>query len=194
MTARLSVNKRALVVESDAPISDGTIDILIDGRRIWSVQPPERDEKGRIRLDWPKALQPYLKGRAEISLRSSATGELLAQTAVRLGTAPRQVEVRDAQGRWLAMNKWDRLGPSFEGNESGVQSRLLASAQRLIDDLQELGYPVFIVGGTLLGAKRSGTLLPHDDDIDLAWISRATNPLDVSMDSMKMERLLVERG
>lgn len=192
--SRLSAGKKVLVVEGDIPLGDDSIDILIDGRRVWSVRPGEPDERGRVLFEWPRALWPYLHGQSELTVRTSATHEIVAQGNVRIGRTPGPIRVRDAHGRWLAVNKWDRLGPSFEGNESGVKERLLTSAARLIGDLQDLDYPVFIVGGTLLGAMRAGTMLPHDDDIDLAWICRETNSLDISLASMKMERELQGRG
>ncbi|HEY9477517.1 MAG TPA: LicD family protein [Microbacteriaceae bacterium] len=191
---RLTATKDAIVIEPDAPLMDRTVDVLIDGRRVWSLHPPEPDERGLVRIKWPRALRPYLHGQAEMTLRSSGTGDIRAQGHVRIGYSSAPLQVRDAHGHFLAMNKWNRLGPSFEGDESGVKERLLASGQRLIEHLQELGYPIFVVGGTLLGAMRSGALLPHDDDMDLAWVCRETNPLDISLASMKMERELVERG
>lgn len=92
------------------------------------------------------------------------------------------------------MNKWDRLGPVFEGDETGVQERLLDNAVRLVAVLEDLGYPVYIVGGTLLGAMRNGALMAHDDDIDLAFLCDEKNPLDISLVSMRMQRQLEEAG
>lgn len=194
MSIGLTATKRALVIASPTPLPAGTVDVLIDGRRVWSTAAPDPDERGRVRLEWPEALHPYLRGSAVITVESSATGETLAEASVSIGRRKAPIEIRDAQGRWLAINKWNRLGPSFEGNDTGVQDRLLHSARDLVDDLEDLGYPVFAVGGTLLGALRSGNLLPHDDDIDLAWICEETNPLDIARASIKMERELVERG
>lgn len=194
VTRRLTGDKKALIVEGDTPLADGTIDVLIDNRRVWSTRPPEPAGKGKLKLPWPKALHPYLHGTSVVTLRSSADGRVLATGQIQIGRSAEPIEVRDNHGRWLAVNKWSRLGPSFEGDDTGLQERLLNSAQRLVSDLQQLGYPVFVVGGTLLGAIRKGDLLPHDDDIDLAWVCREDNPLDIAIASLKMERQLVELG
>jgi LicD family protein len=134
-----------------------------------------------------------LHGVSTVTVRSSATGEDLASGTVAFGGSGR-VAITDAQGRWLAMNKWNRLGPSFDGDPSGVQDRMLESAALIATQLQEWGYPVYIVGGTLLGAMRSGDLLPHDDDIDFAFWCDKSDPQDVTLVSFELERRLVAAG
>ena len=41
------------------------------------------------------------------------------------------------------------------------------------------GVPAFICYGTLLGAVRNGRLIGHDNDVDLAYVSRQPFPVDV---------------
>ncbi len=123
---------------ADRPAERKPLDIYFDGRRVWSVRPDDPNKAGQVHLRWPNALSPYLRGVAEVTVKSSATGDVFAESRVRIGRSTKPIEIRDAQGRWLAMNKWSRLGPSFEGNDDGVQERLLVSAQRLVADLQEL--------------------------------------------------------
>ncbi|MGO3886218.1 MAG: methyltransferase domain-containing protein [Mycetocola sp.] len=129
-----------------------------------------------------------------MSLEDPATGEVLLRRTVSFTNEDDRVEVTDVHGRWLAVNKWDRLGPNFEGDDSGIQERLVENGARLVAVLEELDYPVYIVGGTLLGAMRSGSLLPHDDDMDLAVFSEAKNPIDLALETAQMERQLQERG
>jgi hypothetical protein len=93
---------------------------------------------------------PHLHGDSTVTIRKSATGEEIASQDVRFG-GPGRVEITDPRGRWLAIDKWNRFGASFDGDSSGVQDRMLASAALVAEQLGNLGYPIYIVGGTLLG-------------------------------------------
>ena len=193
MPKPLRADKRELRL---APIEGGnpTVDIFFDEHRVWSTKLPKPHPRtGVRRIPWPDAMVPYLHGVSTITIRRSATGEEIASQEVRFG-GPGRVAITDAQGRWLAMNKWNRLGPSFDGDSSGVQDRMLASAALVAGQLGKWGYPVYIVGGTLLGAMRSGDLLPHDDDIDFAFLVPESDPQDVTLVSFELERQLARLG
>lgn len=171
-----------------------TVDVFFDGHRVWSTKlPPPNPRTGVRRVPWPAAVVPHLHGASTLTVRNSATGEDIASGEVRFG-GPGRVAMTDAQGRWLAVDKWNRLGPSFDGNESGVQDRLLRSAAVVAEHMAEWGYPVYIVGGSLLGAMRSGALLPHDDDIDFAFLCDKSDPQDVTLVSFELERRLTGVG
>ena len=171
----------------------GTIDVEFDGNRVWSVR-LERWDDGSLRVRWANALRPYLHGSTRLTLTDSADGTLLAESEVTFPGGAGRVEVTDSRGRWLAVNKWNRLGPSFSGDSSGVQRRLLEAADVLARELAEWGYNTYIVGGTLLGAIRNGSLLPHDDDIDFAFLCEADNPIDVALDNFALTRRLEAAG
>jgi hypothetical protein len=192
LTRTLRANRRELRLKSTVS-GTPTVDIFFDGHRVWSTKLPPANRFGVRRLPWPRAMVPRLHGRSTLSVRNAASGEELAAAEVGFGGAER-LSITDAQGRWLAMDKWNRLGPSFEGNKSGVQDRLLASAVKVAEHMQEWGYPVYIVGGTLLGSMRTGKLLPHDDDIDFAFWCDRTNVEDVSLVSFEVERRFEECG
>jgi hypothetical protein len=193
MPKPLRADKRELRL---APIEVGnpTVDIFFDEHRVWSTKLPKPHPRtGVRRIPWPDAMVPHLHGVSTITIRKSATGEEIASQEVRFG-GPGRVAITDPRGRWLAIDKWNRFGPSFDGDSSGVQDRMLASAALVAEQLGNWGYPVYIVGGTLLGAMRSGNLLPHDDDVDLAFLCQKSDPQDVTLVSFELERQLVRLG
>lgn len=193
MPKALRADRRELRLAS-IPGRGVTVDIFFDGHRVWSTRLPKAMPRtGERRVPWPDALTPYLHGSSTVTVRSSATGEELATGEVEFG-GPGRVEITDSQQRWLAVNKWDRLGPSFDGDPSGVQHRLLTAAELVAKQMEDWGYPIYIVGGTLLGAMRSGELLPHDDDIDFAFWCDKSDPQDVSLVSFELQRQLEDVG
>lgn len=189
----MKVDKTGIELDVFTIEDANVVDVRLDGHRVWSARIPYA-EAGRIFLEWPKALRTRLSGRTTVTLTDSATGRLLDTADARFGRSTERLELVDSRGRWLAMTKWDRLGPVLEGRDGSVGDELLANARRLVDDLEGVGYDLYIVGGTLLGIVRDGGLMPHDDDVDLAFLCRADNPLDVGLASFAMERELQKRG
>ncbi|WP_308493271.1 class I SAM-dependent methyltransferase [Microbacterium terrisoli] len=124
----------------------------------------------------------------------TATGRALASKSAQFDLSRRRLQITDKRGQWLAMTKWDRLGPVLGGSSDDVASRLVASGARLADDMKAWGYPLYLVGGMLLGMVRGGKLLPHDDDIDFAFLSDATDPAELGRISYEMERRLSAAG
>ncbi|MCF6273263.1 MAG: LicD family protein [Rhodobacteraceae bacterium] len=69
------------------------------------------------------------------------------------------------------------LGPhGYNRRLSSISNKKLHSAiSRLVSFVEDNGAKIFLNSGTLLGARRSGDMLPHDDDLDFAiYISGAT--------------------
>jgi len=58
-------------------------------------------------------------------------------------------------------------GVAYKGILAQNVSKVLESMQIVIEDLQKLGLRPCIAYGTLLGARREKSFIPHDDDVDL---------------------------
>lgn len=192
----MKANSRAIQLDADdlAGIDPSRlVDVRFDGHRVWSVRLPDAVE-GRVSVPWPRPIKEKLHGRTDITIENSSDSALLASFSARFGRSRERVAVVDKRGQWMAMTKWDRLGPVLEGGDSQVVQRLLTSGTALVADLESWGYPVYLVGGSLLGVVRGGAMLPHDDDIDFAYLSDASDPADLALESYDMERKLVAAG
>lgn len=175
---------------SDSPRAQSTLNVEIAGRRVWSVEIPAT--RKRVLVPWPRSLRERLIGRAEVRLTDAATDEFVWQGEVRW-RGPGAPDLTDARGRELAVNKWGLMRPTFEGDGT-LRQRVADSAAEVLEVLQAAGYTSFVVGGTLLGAVRDGEILPHDDDADLAYLSKHSHPSDLIAENHELAELLSAKG
>lgn len=194
MPQSLDVTVERVVVDTTCLRGRASVDVMINGHRTWSIDLVSSEGYADGCWTWPAPLRPYLDGVAQIELRDSATGELLASADVALGTSTDPIEVLDSGNRHLAINKWGRLGKSFEGSENTLRTRVLDRLDELVAFCETRDLRPFVVGGTLLGAVREGKILGHDDDADLAYLSHHTHPSDLALESFAIERELVAMG
>jgi hypothetical protein len=205
---RVWPSERGVVFEVASP-GDRVLDLLVDGRRVWSFREPTTPPPADLLPDgptgehlrfqpWPPVLQPRLTGRFQVALRPSAdTGtDAAAEATAVLGDGVTPADLTDVHGRPLVVNKWGRLGHTLADAPEGLVDRMLAHMDEIRDLLLDrLGPTVFVTGGTLLGPIRGeGRLIPHDDDADLAYLSDWTSPADVARENFELGRLLCERG
>lgn len=165
-----------------------TIDVVIGDHRVWSCTLPLE----RRTMPWPLALRDRLHGVAEGQIRDSVTQNTLWRGTVAWpgrGTP----DLTDERGRGLRIDKWARLSPSFDGR-ADIRAQVAASAAVVLKALNSYGLDGFIVGGTLLGAVRDASILPHDDDADLAYLSRHSNPADLVVENHELHRRLIADG
>lgn len=58
------------------------------------------------------------------------------------------------------------------------------------DIKKEIGVDVFITSGTLLGIVRSGKIIAHDDDFDLAYVSQYSTRADILRERRELAKFL----
>ena len=194
---------------SVATPGERAVDVLVDGRRVWSFrEPADPPAPGtlppgavgeHLRFEpWPGVIRERLPTRFTLALRAIAedgtADEPVAATAELSGDRP--PALADIHGRPLVVNKWGRLGHALADAAPGLVERMLDHMDEIRDLLQShLGPVVCVTGGTLLGPIRDeGRLIPHDDDADLTYLSSWDHPADVVRESFELGRLLREAG
>lgn len=169
-----------------------SVDVLFDTQRIWSID--LRGLTGVHHILWPEALKPYLRGHTTLHLADSSTGNTLASADIQFTEDATRARVVNEAGVELSLNKWLRLAPSLSAIGGEVQELILDRSQEIVGRLTAMGLRPFVVGGTLLGAVREGRLLPHDDDADIAYLSRFTTPADVAHEGFRVGEHLHQLG
>ncbi|RBY77778.1 class I SAM-dependent methyltransferase [Geodermatophilus sp. TF02-6] len=176
------------------------IDVLLEGRRMVSLRTDAgtRRPDGTVWFHWPAALSARLAGTASVVVRDPLSRRVLGSGEATFGGTSARLDLRNHQGRWLSVNKWSRLAPSFDGLDAAarhaLQDRLLDRLGAVQDVLEDLGLRPFVCYGTLLGAVREGDLIAHDDDADLGYLSSHEHPADVVRENLELERALRARG
>lgn len=180
---------------------DRAVDVLFDGRRIWSfwvlrdTEPAPADaDPGWRYAAWARPLRRYLDGRAQVTVRDPVSGQVFFDGEVAFGTGRGEIRFVNRDGVEVGIDKSGRLVPTFASRSETDVAALLGSIQTVIEALTDCGIEPFVAYGTLLGAVREGRLLGHDSDADLGYVSRHHHPVDVARESFQVQRALVRRG
>ena len=180
--------------------SDRVVDVLFDGRRIWSFWVRRDTEPGRgaarpVRtVGWPPAMRPHLSGTGSVTLRDHVSGADVWSGEVRFTDDDRRVEFVDRQGHPIALDKANRFSPVFSERTAADLDPLLDAMTELLEVLAGAGVAAFPAYGTLLGAVREGDFLGHDSDADLGYVSSRSNPVDVIRESFELQRVVAAAG
>lgn len=177
--------------------ADCVVDVLFDGRRIWSVDAAELpvDDDGWREVAWPQALVRQLDGHARVELLEHVTGESLGTFDASFGTSEGRVAVVDGAGHPAALTKWGLIVQPFATTDRAAIDAYLDQVEWILGILRdECGVPAFLSFGSLLGAVREGKVIPHDVDVDIGYLSAFDNPADVMIEGFRIERVLQSHG
>ncbi len=173
------------------------LDVLFDGRRVFSIQPRRHraEPDGLREVPWPRAIRPYLHGTTEVTICQAGSTVSLFRGEVSFDDSNARVKFVDSDGQPLLVDKWGKAKRPFSAARAGFGKALAADLEvllRLINE--EFGRPAFLAYGTLLGAVRECDFIAHDDDADIAYLSPYDNPADVARESFVLGRWLRDRG
>lgn len=176
---------------------DRPIDVLIDGRRVWSfwlARDTDPVRGGFRSIGWPTPLLTFLDGRARICVREHVSGRVLFDEERSFGSGVGSIAVVGASGAPLGLDKSGRLSATFDSRSAEDVAPLLDAMSEVLALVEGQGLEPVIAYGTLLGAVREGRLLGHDSDADLAYVSHHSHPLDVARESFALQRAINEQG
>lgn len=180
-----------------APEVTGPVVVDFDGQYVWSFT-PERDgtlePTGRL-TPWPVILLPFLTGTCRVTVHTPDNATTYADDEIRFGDAPERVKIVDKFGHPVAVDKVGHLGRIFLESSSGIKDEIMEGTTRALHDLREVcGVEAYLNYGCLLGAVRNGKMVGHDSDSDLCYLSEYTTPVDIILESYRLERRMAELG
>lgn len=176
---------------------DGPVDLRVAGHRVWSftaVRDGIRSGRG-IFVPLPPALAGALDGNAEVEVVPHLGGAPLFAGIVRFGSSSTPLQLVDASGARLSLDRAGRLRPGVDGYDDEARRVLVEAAHRAVADLaDQCGLRVYLCYGALLGAARSGRMVDHDAGIELAFLARRDHPFDVIRECRAAERAMAGLG
>ena len=176
---------------------EAVLDVLFDGRRIWSFwlhRDGEHAGGATYLVRWPAALRRFLDGTTRLQVCEHVTGAVAYDAETTLGTGTERIAVVNERGLPLGIDKSLRLAQTFDTRSAEHVAPLLDSIEEVLTALRKAGIDAFPAYGTLLGAVREGRLIGHDSDADLGYVSDHTHPVDVVRESFRLQRALADMG
>jgi tetratricopeptide (TPR) repeat protein len=173
------------------------VEILLDGTVVRTLNVDEEPFFPEFSIIIRRPALELFPPKAELTMRTVSGATLVAAGRAK-GYA---LAFPRSTGEFLAIieagGKLDKKGvisPSEEETRTRQDGYLeLYDRVRAFFD-EQIGTPLFVVYGTLLGLVRDGDFIPGDDDFDAAYISRETDPLAVKEETKQIVLRMVQAG
>lgn len=171
---------------------DGSFDVHFDGWRGWSAPVSKTDDA--VQVAWPKRLKDRLEGRSLVTI--TVDDVEVFREELSFGSGEGRVELVDRFGNPVIIDKWGLLQRPFESRrDAGAVEAMTEMAERVLAVMRrECGLDGWISFGTLLGAARSGSVIGHDSDIDLCFLSDKATPAEMAIELWDVARALHDAG
>jgi len=193
-TPRPRVSDEGLTLPAEV---DATTDVLFDGRRVWSIAPFEfrPDSSGDRWVPWPRLLMPSLDGITTVTVMEHHNERVIFEEEHAFGAGTQRVRFEGPGGALRVIDKWGFIQRPFAHQSREIRNDMLNRAELILEILrEECGLSAWIAFGSLLGAVRDGTMIGHDSDVDLAYLSSHEHPTDVAREMFHVSRTLQARG
>ncbi|MFW5643387.1 MAG: hypothetical protein ACOCYQ_05115 [Alkalispirochaeta sp.] len=175
---------------------DAAVDIVVEGRTIRSVNTAKRGGLHYFELNLKRDVVLRFPPTARISIRTN-NGDHLAF----LGRTGIGVHIPGAAGDLFQLldegYKITKKGQLTSSREEVIQRQngyleLYSRMKEFFDN--EIGTPVFLMYGTLLGLHRDGDFIPGDDDFDAGYIVDTTDPKEAKEETKRIITKLLYAG
>lgn len=167
--------------------------LIFDDYPLMTLRPEHLAGQERAFEPWPGDLRQYLDGKARLVIRTNGTDIDLGE--VRFGTRDQRLSFLDSYGVPIVIDKWGLAQRPFSNRDPAVARYMAEFAERMVDVVRrDTGIEMWLAFGTLLGAVRAGTVIPHDSDVDLAYYSEADTPAAMAVEMYRIKRALTDDG
>lgn len=188
----ITLDPKGLTLHVGTGDTELALDVYCDDQHVWSATVPE-DSEAPVFVAWPRPMRPFLDGVAVF--RIQAGDEVLYDQETRFGAGDGRIAFRDRSGIPIMIDKWGLIQRPFTGRGRGVIEQMVEVTEEIIAILaEECDVHAWIAFGTLLGAARSGEVIGHDSDVDLAYVSRQPTPAAMAVEMFDMTRALRRHG
>lgn len=188
----ITLDPTGLTLHVGTAETEVSLDVYCDDQHVWSASVPE-DSEAPVFVPWPRPMRPFLDGTARFRVESA--GEVLYDEETRFGSGHERIAFRDKAGIPIMIDKWGLIQRPFTGRGRGVIEQMVEVTEEIIAILaEECDVHAWIAFGTLLGAARSGKVIGHDSDVDLAYVSDQPTPAAMAAEMYAMTRALRRHG